>query len=70
MLCGFCDHGVERLWIAAGGNVLKMWRVVANILHKQSTTPYKVWSISLRFRWWGEGAITTAHLKNQLVTKY
>jgi hypothetical protein len=42
-----CDHGMVRPRVADGGDGLKIWRVAANILNKQSRTADKGWSFSL-----------------------
>jgi hypothetical protein len=48
-----CHHGTARPQVADGGNGLQIWRVAANILHKQSRTAEKGWFSSLGF---GRGA--------------
>jgi hypothetical protein len=40
-------HGITRPQVADGGDVLQIWRVVANILNKQSRKAGKGWYFSL-----------------------
>jgi hypothetical protein len=42
-----CHHGMARPQVADGGAGLQIWRVAANILHKESRTADKGWSSSL-----------------------
>jgi hypothetical protein len=42
-----CHHGMARPQVADGGEGLQIWRVVANILNKQSRTADKGWPSSL-----------------------
>jgi hypothetical protein len=42
-----CHHGTARPQVADGGKGFQIWRVAANILHKQSRTADKGWSSSL-----------------------
>jgi hypothetical protein len=39
-----CHHGSARPQVADGGDGLQKWRVVANILNKQSLIADKGWS--------------------------
>jgi hypothetical protein len=39
--CVPCHHGMARPQVADGGDDLLIWRVVANLLNKQSRTPDK-----------------------------
>jgi hypothetical protein len=48
MLSGvLCQHGMARPQVADGKDGLQIWRVVANILNKQSRTADKGWYSSL-----------------------
>jgi len=47
-VCGSCHHGMARPQVAAGGDILQMWRVAANVMSKQSRTADKLWSSSVR----------------------
>jgi hypothetical protein len=42
-----CHHGMARPQVADGADSLQFWRVVANMLNKQSRTADKGWSSSL-----------------------
>jgi hypothetical protein len=42
-----CHQGMARPQVAGGGDAFQVWRVVANILNKQSRTADKRWSSSL-----------------------
>jgi hypothetical protein len=59
--CVPCQHGMARPQVADGGEGLQIWRVVANILNKQSRTADKGWPSSLGV---GRG-ITTPHRKKR-----
>jgi hypothetical protein len=41
------NSGMVRLWVADKGGDLRIWKVDANIMHKQSMTTDKGWSSSL-----------------------
>jgi hypothetical protein len=42
-----CHHGMARPQVADGEDGLQIWRVVANVLNKQSRTADTGWSSSL-----------------------
>jgi hypothetical protein len=42
-----CHHVMARPQVADGGDIFQFWRVVANILNKQSRTADKMWFYSL-----------------------
>jgi len=44
---GRCHHGMAQFKFAVRGDDLKIWRVAANMLNKQSRTDEKEWSSSL-----------------------
>jgi len=46
---GPCHHRMARPRVADGGDGLQMWKIVANILNKQSRTDGKGWSSSLAY---------------------
>jgi len=50
---GLCHHGMQHPRVVDGGDNLQIWRVVANILNKQSRTAENEWFSSLGF---GRGA--------------
>jgi hypothetical protein len=56
---------MTRPWVADEANGFQIWRVVANILNKQSRTADKRWSS----RWWLGDGLTIHYYKKQLVTK-
>jgi hypothetical protein len=47
ILCGSHHHGMVCSWVAEGGDNLHIWRVIANILNKESCTANKGWSSSM-----------------------
>jgi hypothetical protein len=55
---------MERPQVADGGDGLQIWRVVANILNKQSQTADKGWSSS-----WELGVGITPHRKKTSLLK-
>jgi hypothetical protein len=60
--------GLALPWVAVGDYSLQIWRVVTNVLNRQSLTPKKRWSSSL-----GVGQEVnnfSPKKKNQLVMKY
>jgi hypothetical protein len=56
---GPCHHGMARPQVADGRP--PTWKVVANIMNKQSRTADKGWSSILG---WLGGVLTTPHSKN------
>jgi hypothetical protein len=45
----FCQYGLAHRQVADEVDGLQIWRVAANILHKQLRTAIKVWSSSFGF---------------------
>jgi hypothetical protein len=43
-----CQYGMTRPQVAVGGDVVQIWKVVANMLNKQSPAVDKGWSFALR----------------------
>jgi hypothetical protein len=60
MLKLFCHHGMMRPQFPDRGDSLQIWRVVANILSKQSQTANRGWPSSLGA---GQGANYPHHKK-------
>jgi hypothetical protein len=46
-VCLLTDHGIVHPQVVDGGEGLQIWRVAANILHKQLHVAYKGWSSNL-----------------------
>jgi hypothetical protein len=61
--CGPCHHGMERPWVADGGDGLQIWRIAASVVNKQSWTSDKWWFSSLGV---GRGA---PHRKRSLLRR-
>jgi N6-adenosine-specific RNA methylase IME4 len=47
-----CYHGTARPQVAVGRDGLQVWRVVANILNKESRTADRGWTSSLGVGHW------------------
>jgi hypothetical protein len=62
---GPCHNGMMQLFVVDGGDRLQIWRVAANILHKQSWTADKGGSPARGL----DKGLHLCSIRNQLVTE-